>query len=108
MMKMRCWGCGIEKDTSIEEKYPYVEDNRLTDEPIPPLFVIDCEPQEKADGDRFRVVVVCHECFHKLDVDQWIGSNCWRKLKPKVPFEQLPLYDGPSEPEDYISIRVPD
>jgi hypothetical protein len=108
-MKMQCWGCGTEKDTSAFEAYPYPEEERLTDEPIPPLFVIDCQPQEKEDGHDYRVVVVCHECFHKLDVDMWIGSRCWRKLNPKIVFEKLPLYDsvnGRGEPEDYSHIEV--
>lgn len=108
-MKMQCWSCGEEKDTSILEVYPYPEEERLTDSPIPPLFVIDCQPQEKEDGHDYRVVVVCHECFHKLDVDMWIGSNCWRKLNSKISFEKLPLYDsdnGRGEPEDYSHIKV--
>lgn len=106
-MKMKCWGCGMNKDSDVLESYPYPEEERLTDEPIPPLFVIDVQPQEKEDGDRYRIVVVCHECFHKLDVDMWIGSNCWRKLNPKIAFEKLPFYDsvnGRGEPEDYIEI----
>lgn len=106
-MKMKCWGCGTNKDSDVLESYPYPEEDRLTDEPIPPLFVIDVQPQEKEDGDRYRIVVVCHECFHKLDVDMWIGSNCWRKLNPKIAFEKLPFYDsvnGRGEPEDYIEI----
>jgi|ERR1700722_1302773 len=110
-MKMRCWGCGKEKHTDVLEVYPYPEEERLTDEPIPPLFVIDCQPQEKGDGVNYRVVVVCHECFHKLDVDMWIGSNCWRTLNPKVVFENLPLYDavkGRGEPEDYADVEVPE
>lgn len=104
---MKCWGCGTNKDSDVLESYPYPEEDRLTDEPIPPLFVIDVQPQEKEDGDRYRIVVVCHECFHKLDVDMWIGSNCWRKLNPKIAFEKLPFYDsvnGRGEPEDYIEI----
>ena len=108
-MKMKCWGCGTEKDTSVLEVYSHPEDERLIDDPIAPLFVIDCQPQEdKVDGKGFRVVVVCHECFHNLDVDMWIGSNCWSALNPRVPFDKLPLFEkGRREPEDYIDVLVP-
>lgn len=107
-MKMQCWGCGQEKDTKMLEVYPHPEDERLTDEPIPPLFVIDCQPGEKEEDKRFRVVVVCHQCFHTLDVDMWISSNCWESLNPKVIFENLPFFDERGEPEDYAYIEVPD
>jgi hypothetical protein len=107
-MKMQCWGCGKEKDTNSLEVYSHPEDNSLTDKPIPPLFVLDCQPQEKEYGDSFRIVVVCHECFHQLSPDMWIGSNCWKTLNPKVVFEKLPLFgDGRKEPEDYANIEVP-
>jgi hypothetical protein len=35
---MKCYGCGIEKDLDKEEIYPYPEDQRLTTDPIPPLY----------------------------------------------------------------------
>lgn len=110
-MKMRCWGCGTPKDTKVLEVYPYPEEEHLTDKPIAPLLILDCQPSSEEEGDHFRVVVVCHECFHRLDPDMWIGSNCWKKLDPKVPFHQLPLYDefdaaNGRRPEDYIDIEV--
>lgn len=83
-MKQRCLACGVEKDTSIKEVYPYPEDY-LIDEPIDPLMTIDCQ------GDRdWRVVTICHECFHKLEPDQWISERCWRSIDPVTPFEALP------------------
>jgi len=84
-MKQRCLACGVEKDTSVKEVSPYAEEDGLIDEPIDPLMTIDCQ----GTGD-WRVVTVCHACFHKLDVDMWISERCWLALKPITPFEQLP------------------
>ena len=98
---MKCYGCGIEKDLKVEEVYPYPEDDRLTTDPIPPLFVLDCQAEEPMGG--YRAVVVCHECFHRLDPDMWIGESCWRHIDPAVPFDKLPNvaeYDK-WEPESY-------
>lgn len=90
---MKCYGCGIDKDLSKDEVYPYPEEDRLTTDPVPPLFVFECqsEAREPEGGSCYRAVVVCHECFHKLDPDMWIGeASCWRPLNPVVPFEKLP------------------
>jgi hypothetical protein len=84
-MKQRCLACGVEKDTRVKETYPYPDDGIITDEPIDPLMTIDCQ----GTGD-WRVVTVCHACFHKLDVDMWISEDCWRSLNPITPFEHLP------------------
>ena len=84
-MKQRCLACGVEKDTSATEVYPYPDDGIIDDEPIEPLMTIDCQ----GTGD-WRVVTVCHACFHKLDVDMWISERCWLSLNPITPFEQLP------------------
>jgi hypothetical protein len=84
-MKQRCLACGVEKDTSVKEVYPYPDDGIITDEPIEPLMTMDCQ----GAGD-WRVVTVCHACFHKLDVDMWISERCWLSLNPITPFEQLP------------------
>ncbi len=64
-MKMKCLGCGAEKDTTE-------------------LSVEECR------GFDWRVVVVCDICFDKLDVDMWISDRCWLRLNPVTPFEQLP------------------
>ena len=89
---MKCYSCGVDKDLSVKEAYPYPEDDRLTEEPISPLMVIECSSiAKKSNGERdYRVVVVCHECFHKIDPDMWIGEKCWQLLNPKVPFDRLP------------------
>jgi hypothetical protein len=83
-MKMRCLACGVEKDTEVKEAYPYPEDG-LIDEPIAPLFDIDCQGPND-----WRKVTVCHECFHKLDPDQWINETGWNSLNPFTPFGKLP------------------
>ena len=33
-MKQRCLACGVEKDTSVEEVYPFPEDGIMDDKPI--------------------------------------------------------------------------
>lgn len=89
-MKKKCLACGVEKDTSIKEVYPFTEEDGLIDEPIEPLMTIDCQ----GAGD-WRVVTVCHTCFHKLDVDMWISEAGWSALNPITPFEQLPKLQKP-------------
>ena len=83
-MKNQCLACGVEKDTEAKEAYPYPEDG-LIDEPIDPLFKIDCQGTND-----WRKVTVCHECFHRLDADQWINEAGWKALNPITPFERLP------------------
>lgn len=77
------------KDTDVEEVSPHAHEDGLTPEPVPPLFQLDCQPPEFTDSD-WRAVVVCHECFHRLEPDMWISPGCWASLSPKVPFENLP------------------
>ena len=89
-MKQRCLACGVEKDTSVKEVYPYPDDGIIDDEPVEPLFSdIHCQGGIGEVSD-WRVVTVCHDCFHKLDVDMWISDRCWLGLNPVTPFEQLP------------------
>lgn len=84
-MEQSCLACGVLKDPSIKEVYPYPEDG-LIDEPINPLMTLDCQGPL---GD-CRVVTVCHACFHRLDPDMWISDRCWLSLDPVTPFAQLP------------------
>jgi hypothetical protein len=84
-MKQQCLACGVEKETRFTETYPYPGDGIITDKPIEPLMTVDCQ----GAGD-WRVVIVCHDCFHRLDVDMWISEGCWRSLNPVTPFAQLP------------------
>lgn len=97
-MKMRCFGCDIEKDIDIKEASPFAEEDGLTDKPIPPLQVLDCQgpsiPNDHHNYDEyeFRMVVICHTCFHKLSPDMWISENCWKQINPTIPYEKLPMY----------------
>lgn len=103
-MKMNCLGCGAEKDTEVQEPYPYPEDERLCDGPISPLFVLECQPNESKELG-WRMAVVCHECFKKLDPDMWISENCWISLNPKTPFKDLPLYVMSEEESKWDPMR---
>jgi hypothetical protein len=88
-MKQKCMACGAEKDTSIKEVYPYADDG-LIEKPIEPLMTVDCQGPCLSEATDWRVVTVCHQCFHRLDVDMWISEACWRSLTPVTPFEQSP------------------
>lgn len=95
-MKNNCFSCGVEKDTEVLEVYPFADDGIVDDEPITPLFILDCQgPVIVDDPDNyseFRMTVVCHSCFHKLSPDMWISKNCWDSLNPQTPYEKLPLF----------------
>lgn len=84
-MKQRCLACGVEKDRSVKEVYPYAEEDGLIDDPIDPLMDIDCQ-----GGADWRRVTVCSECFHMLSPDMWISEAGWQSLNPATPFHQLP------------------
>ena len=88
-MKMKCLACGVEKDLSVKEMYPFPDDGVITDEPVSPLFVIEC--QRKTE---WRVAIMCHACCHRLEPDMWISDRCWESLEPATPFEQLPAVSG--------------
>lgn len=100
-MKIKCLGCGTEKDTDVEEPYPYPEDDILCEGPIDPLFVLECQPETK--GEAWRVGIVCHQCFKKLQPDMWIGEKCWISINPVVPFDKLPLNNLPNDTETKLS-----
>ncbi len=99
---MKCYGCGVERDLNKLEVYSHPEDDRLTDEPIPPLMVVECQPEPplygsfpNAQNREWKAVVVCHECFHRLDPDMWIGEvSCWERIKPVVIFDKLPKIES--------------
>jgi len=88
-MKQHCLACGIEKDPAILEGYPHSEDG-LTPDPINPLIKVDCQGSSVEFVTDWRRVLVCHNCFHKLDVDMWISDRCWRSLDPVTAFDDLP------------------
>jgi hypothetical protein len=112
---MRCFGCGVYKDPEKKERYPHKEDGLVTNEPIAPLMVIDCQgpriPNHPEGYSEFRVIVVCHECLHRLKPDMWVSEACWAELKPMVGYRQLPLLDSApravrSSPVTYAHVRV--
>ena len=107
-MKIRCWGCGVEKDTDVKEFWT-LDDSIVQTCPITPLFVVHCEGREETTG-IWKVVVVCHVCLHKLDADLWISDHCWSLLDPKVPFSALPLLSSETvqgDPTQWPHIEVP-
>ena len=104
----KCMSCGAEKEFSVLEVYPYPEDDRLCTDPIEPLFVLECQGRDEFKG-IWKACVVCHECFHKLDPDMWISSNCWASLKPQTLFQDLPAmvhHENPGrwKPETYLNV----
>lgn len=97
---MHCYGCGAAKDMTAEEVYPWPDEQSLGDGPLPPLFCIECVGVARGHpGDGYRMAVVCHACFHRLDPDMWIGERAWAGLNPRVPYDRLPrpLDDVPYE-----------
>jgi hypothetical protein len=92
MAILKCFGCGVKKDTDVLEAYPYPDDG-IVDYPIAPLHVLDCQ-SGNGHTSVWKVVVVCHDCLHRLDPDLWISEDCWRSLNPVVPFDKLPLPSG--------------
>jgi len=101
-MKTHCFGCGVEKDPSVLEISPFAKEDNLIEEPIPPLFVLDVQGAQE-----FRVAIVCHSCFHKLEPDQWISEAMWVDLNPKVPYSSLPTDAQQRDTTDDVS-GIPD
>lgn len=89
-MKYKCQGCGVEKDLTAIEEYPY-PDGRIS--PGCPLLEIDCDEKR---------VIVCYECFHRLDPDMWISRACWEGIGAVVPFDELPL--APTNEKGWVPI----
>jgi len=85
---MKCCGCGAEKDMSVLETYPFPEDEIFCNEPIQPLLNLECQPKDKSG--EWKLTIVCHECFKKLDPDMWISENCWIGINPIITFDKLP------------------
>jgi hypothetical protein len=85
---VKCLCCGADKELGILTTYPY--DGTLTREaPVEQLLCIECQGTTG-----FRMAIMCHECWHKLEVtrgiDMWIGQECWDSLDPATPYDQLP------------------
>jgi len=88
-MMRRCLACGVEKDMELKEIYPYPDDMITTEEPISPMFDIDCQMDK--DRSDFRIATVCFHCYHKLEPDMWISQSMWEALNPITPANDLPM-----------------
>ncbi len=90
-----CMSCSVKKDLSVFEVSPHAEEDGLVSDPICPLFVVECQ------GPRgWRVAIVCHGCFHRLEVDMWISERCWSSLSPAIPYDGLPQMLGNEVPPE--------
>lgn len=104
-MIRKCLGCGCEKDTSVNETYPYdgEYDSLVTNEPIEPLLVMECQ----VEFGPWKAAVMCHECWHRMCVerhgmDMWIGQDCWDSISPVTPVLELPVFvPGKHHAEEY-------
>jgi len=107
-MEMKCFGCGVLKDTGVLEFYTQEYDCLIRDVAIEPLFVLCAESRQA--GVDWKHVVVCHVCFANLEPDMWISSDCWQSIDPVVPFHELPDHTnescGKDDPEVYAHIHV--
>jgi hypothetical protein len=90
MALVKCFACGVEKDTEVLEPFPYPD--CFVDEPLAPLWILDVQSNDWPPRE-WRTTVVCHECFHKIDPDMWIREDHWNNINPVVPFDRLPLED---------------
>ena len=84
---MKCFCCGVEKDLNALEISSTSEEDGLVDEPISPLAVLECC---SLDSKIWKIAVICHKCFHKLEPDMWIDEACWDAMKPAIAFDKLP------------------
>jgi len=90
-MRMRCHGCGVEKDTDVRELATSTAAGLIEDVPLPPLYVVDCQSPSGAADARYRAALVCHGCMARLDLDMWTCAEHWAQIDPVVPYAQLPL-----------------
>lgn len=94
----KCLACGIEKDINSREVYPYKDDCITTEEPVQPLFELEC--QANIDHTDFRIVTICHNCFHKVQPDMWMSQGEWESLNPVTNFNDLPKLPDKDAPKD--------
>lgn len=85
---IRCQGCGVEKDTTTYEVYPYPDEERFGNDPMPPLLDVDTDlPDGKGSS---RWALVCHRCYSRLDPDMWIDKKTWDAISPVTRYEDIP------------------
>jgi len=85
---IRCLACGTEKNLDELEIFPH-EDMLTQDEPIQALVTIECQSND--DPADFRIAIVCHDCYFKLEPDMWISEACWLEINAITPFSVLPI-----------------
>jgi hypothetical protein len=86
-MLLKCFGCGIEKDTSIKEIYLWPEDG-ICDDEIEPLFVMECQPDNREDKIR-KAVVHSHSCHHKNRPYMWMSERDWNSINTIISYNIL-------------------
>lgn len=79
---MRCHGCGVAKDMTAPEVYPWAAEDGLHDGPIRPLLAVNVDD---------RTATVCHACFHRLSPDVWVGREAWEAIDPATRYDDLPM-----------------
>lgn len=92
-MRLRCFGCGVEKDTDVREVATNAAAGLIEDVPVAPLYVVDCQSPAGASD-------VCHDCMARLDLDMWTCAEHWAQIAPVVPYEQLPLLRDDARRDD--------
>lgn len=88
-MILTCEGCGVEKDDQVKEVYPWAEEEHFIADPITPFMYLEVQDYDPTSSE-YRLVRVCHACFHKLKPDHWISRANWDSIGPVVPWENLP------------------
>ncbi len=87
---MKCLCCGA--DGTGEAFYPYDDGKLDTSKPLPKLLTIEAQPTTK--GEPFKLLILCHDCWHKLEgdngPDMWTAQEYYEALNPITPFTDLP------------------
>lgn len=108
-MKIKCFSCGVEKDTS-DLVYYSGDCGLIDDEPINPLLYLSVEGprQTNSEHHEYRLAVVCHKCFDLLDPDMWISKKMWDALNPKIQYLDLPYEDDKIDSVEEIALTIED
>jgi hypothetical protein len=89
---MKCHMCGIDKDPAILEKYPFADEDGIIEDPIEPLFDIDCQPGGPGGMNLrpWKKITLCHSCWHRLKPDMWTCQEHYEARNPVTPYNELP------------------
>ena len=96
---MKCHVCGVEKDPAVLERYPFADEDAIIEDPIEPLFDLDCQPGDESGNAHgvWKKITFCHTCFHRLRPDMWTCQEHYEALNPVTLYNDLP-----DLPEDEI------